>query len=209
MHGLERIFQTYTKEELNLVPSGESFRICGVVEELSKRISKKNNKAWLSFVLSTKDSRYDLQLFSEAFDTYHSLIQEGALLVVEGTIRRTDTELRFNTLRVYDFQTQFPRMVKQCHWILYDNEFTQNFLNRMQKQICDCSGNMEVKISFFYNDDYAIEGELPMCCKTYFSLDLIAELLKHKAVYALEVTPTEIAPFPGREGRNFSRGNFS
>lgn len=207
LHGLERIFQTYTPEELPLVPSGEEFRICGVVEEVSKRISKKNNRPWLAFSLSTKEMRYDLQLFSENFEKYESLVQEGTLLIVEGTVRKTEEGYQLNTQRVIDFNKNFPNLIKSLHFILYPQEESIRFCENLREIISKNAGSLEIKVSFYINNEYALEGVLPYGARTQLSLEDITTLRQHPSVYGVEITPTPIVPFPKKDFRKIARQN--
>jgi DNA polymerase-3 subunit alpha len=199
LEGIEKIFQTFQLEEWPLVPNGESFRLCGVVEEVNKRISKKTNRPWLSFSLSTKDARYDLQLFSDTFDTYAHYVHEGTLLIVEGQVKKTLDGYQLNTLRVFNFEQQFSHFIQQCHWILFPEKEVQDFMERLLKLIHEKEGNMEMKVSFYHNGEYALEGSLPACCKTYLSMDDLKVLKTHPAVYGVEITPVDIAPFPRKD----------
>lgn len=199
LDGMEEIFQTFWQDELPWVPNGESFRLCGVVEEVTKRISKKTNRPWLSFVLSTKKERYNLQLFSEVFESYGPLVQEGRLLGAEGILRKSQDSFQLNTLRVYDLKRQFSGLIKQCHWILEKNVHTSQFLEILADLMHQKEGNTEMKVSFFVNEHYALEGELPLCCRTQVSIEMLSQLRKHPAVYGLEVVPHEIVPFPRKE----------
>lgn len=209
LNGLEKIFQTYDPEELPLVPSGEAFRICGVVEEVSKRISKKNNRPWLAFTLSTKEMRYKLQLFSENFEKFGVLVQEGALIIVEGTVRKTEDGYQLNVQRIIDFNKHFPNLIKTFHWIVKSNEQTVDFFEKLRALIAQKDGTAEIKVSFEIDEDYALEGVLPYGAQTQFSLEDLADLRKHPAVYGLEVTPVDITPFPKREFRSFApRSDF-
>ena len=198
-NGIETLFQTFTADEMPLVPNGESFRLCGIVEEVNKRISKKNNRPWLSFVISTRESRYDLQLFSDVFDSYNSYVREGALVGLEGQVRKSADRYQLNVLRVFDFAQQFPKLIKQCHWILYPTKIAEDFMRRLEKLIHEREGNVELKVSFFYDEAYALEGTMPNCCKTYLSFETLQALRLHPAVYGVELTPIDIAPFPGRD----------
>lgn len=207
LNGMEKIFQTYSPEEFPLVPSGESFRICGVVEEVTKRISKKNNRPWLAFTLSTKDTRYDLQLFSDNFEKFGSLVQEGSLVIIEGTIRKTENGYNLNIQRVLDFNKNFPHLIKSLHWILYPNENSVDFFNALRQIIAQKDGSMEIKVSFRIDDAYALEGELPYGVRTHLSLEDIKTLKRHPAVYGLEITPVDITPFARKEFHRWANNN--
>ena len=198
LNGLERFFQTFQPEELPLVPNNEEFRLCGVVEDVSKRISKRTNRPWLLFTLSTKETRYELTLFSEQYERYGSFVTEGSLLLIEGLVRKNESGFSLNVQRVHDFRKEFPTLVKQLHWLVYPNEMATDFFKYLRRRIEQREGSMQLKISFFLNDDYALEGELPYGARTTLHLDEIANLRSHPAFAALEITPVEMAPFPKR-----------
>ena len=207
LNGMEKVFQTYTIDEFPLVPGGESFRICGVVEDVSKRISKKNNRPWLAFTLSTKEVRYDLQLFSDNFEKFGSLVQEGSLIIVEGTVRKTAEGYSLNTQRVIDFYKNFPYLIKSLHWILYPNENAIDFFTKLRQLISKNDGSMEMKVSFCIDETYALEGTLPFGARTQLSLEDIKLLRSHPAVYGLEILPIDITPFPKKELRSWANRN--
>ena len=202
LEGMESVFQTYQFHELPLVPSGEEFRICGVVEEATKRISKKSNRPWLAFTLSTKNERYELQLFGDNFEKFSGVVQEGTILIVEGTVRKTENGFSLNAQRVIDFKKNFPYLIKLLHWILYPNESAKDFCEKLREIIVRKDGSMEVKVSFHIDDHYALEGALPYGSRTQLSLEDIRTLRHHPAVYGLEVTPVDIAPFLKKDFRN-------
>lgn len=196
LKGLEKSFQTFTEEELALVPSGEVFRLCGVVDETTKHISKKSNRPWLSFTLSTKDTTHNLLLFADAFEKFSIFVQPGNILIVEGTVRKTEGSYSLNTLRIIDFNAHFPQLIQSIHWILYPNDKAADFLEQLQQHIVQHDGGWEMKVSFYVNKDYALEGTLPYGARTRFSLEQLNTLRAHPAVYAVEITPIEITPFP-------------
>lgn len=206
--GIEKIFQTFKAEELPIIPNGEAFRICGVVEDVNKRISKKTNRPWLAFTLSTRETRYELQLFSENFEKFGHLIQEGSILIVEGAIRKTKDAYQLNIQRVFDFQKHFPNLIKRLHWILKPNKNAKDFFQILANNIKNKEGPLEMKVSFEINELYALEGTLPIGSKTSLNLEEIAQLKKHPAVSALELTPYDIAPFPKKDFKSTSHTWF-
>lgn len=195
LQGLERFFQTFQPEELPLVPNYEPFRFCGVVEEVTKRISRKSNRPWLAFTVSTQTERYECTLFGESYNAYGSLVQEGALVLVEGVVRKNDTGFSLNAQRVRDFRKEFPHFIQQLHWIVTPNESALDFFQQLQTWINQREGSMRLKVSFALDGDYALEGELPYGAKTTLTLTDIAQLRRHPAFVALEVTPMKMEPF--------------
>ncbi len=196
LHGLERFFQTFQPDELPLVPNNEEFRLCGAVESVSKRISKKTNRPWLLFTLSAKDQRYELTLFAEPYETYGACVTEGAVLLIEGTVRKKENDFSLNVMRVRDFRKELPSFIKQLHWLVYPNEAATDFFKQLRHFIEKREGSMQQKVSFVLNDDYALEGELPYGARTMLTLEDISSLRAHPAFAGLEVTPVEMTPFP-------------
>lgn len=196
LQGLDERLQTFLPEELPLVPNNEPFRICGVVDEVTKRISRKTNRPWLNFNLSTKTFRYEMQLFSDAFERYGALVQEGALLVVEGTVRKNNTGYSLTVQRVLEFHSSFNTLIQSLHWIIKPTEVAIDFFKCLREKIERNDGSVGQKVSFKVNDQFALEGSLPYGAKCFMSLNDLRELRTHPAFYALEVGVREIAPFP-------------
>ena len=151
--------------------------------------------------------RYDLQLFSENFEKYESLVQEGTLLIVEGTVRKTEEGYQLNTQRVIDFNKNFPNLIKSLHFILYPQEEFIRFCENLREIISKNAGSLEIKVSFYINNEYALEGVLPYGARTQLSLEDITTLRQHPSVYGVEITPTPIVPFPKKDFRKIARQN--
>ena len=163
----------------------------------------------MAFTLSTKEMRYNLQLFSENFEKFGSLVQESALILVEGTVRKTEEGYQLNVQRIIDFNKHFPNLIKTFHWIVKPDENATDFFEKLRTLIAQKDGTAEVKVSFQLDENYALEGVLPYGARTQFSLKDIAELRQHPAVYALEVTPVDITPFPKKDFRTLGlRSDF-
>ena len=131
-------------------------------------------------------------------------MQEGALIIVEGTVRKTEDGYQLNVQRVIDFNKRFPNLIKTFHWIVKADEYATDFFEKLRELIVQKSGTTEIKISFQLDEDYALEGVLPYGARTELSLKEVTELRKHPAVYGLEVTPVDITPFPKKDFRSFA-----
>ncbi len=200
LNGLQRVFQTFTKEELVLVPNGEAFRLCGVVEDVQKRISKKTNRPWIAFTLSNKTELYNLQFFPETFDAFGEIIQPRNVILVEGNIRKTADNVQLNIARAYDFKKSFSSFIEVYHWILKPVTEAEDFLKKLEQHLQAVEGNADLKVSFHLNPNYALEGTLPFCCKTNFTLEQLKKFHNHPAVYGLELKAKDVPDY-----RQFAR----
>ena len=148
------------------------------------------------FTLSAKDQRYELTLFAEPYETYGACVTEGAVLLIEGTVRKKENDFSLNVMRVRDFRKELPFLIKQLHWLVHPNEAATDFFKQLRHFIEKHEGSMQQKVSFILNDDYALEGELPYGARTTLTLEDISSLRAHPSFAGLEITPVEMTPFP-------------
>lgn len=88
-NGLDQALNSLTPEQFAEAPDREPVRLCGIITGLQKRISKKNNRQWALFKLTTQETSYEVTLFPDSFDEHKDLNQFGRPLPAHA--RKTDT----------------------------------------------------------------------------------------------------------------------
>jgi DNA polymerase-3 subunit alpha len=68
--GLAEAIDTYPVADLLSQGDRVEFRLCGIASNLAKRLSKKDNRPWVSFTLATKNASVPLNMFADAFANY-------------------------------------------------------------------------------------------------------------------------------------------
>ena len=79
----------------------------------------------------------------------------------------------------------------------------KEFLKKLEQHLQSVEGNAKLKISFYLNPNYALEGTLPFCCKTNFTLEQLKQFHNHPAVYGLELKIRDVPDYrPFTRNRN-------
>jgi len=107
----------------------------------------------------------------------------------------------------YAFTDYYLLRPNDINFIYLDN--FKDFFEELATIIKNKDGSMEMKVSFAIDEAYALEGTLPMGSKTSLTLQEIAQIKKHPAIFALEVTPCETTPFPKKDFKTASHRWFN
>src|SRR5262249_54490063 len=68
--GLSDAINTYPEDELLRLGDRAEFRLCGIASNITKKLSKKDNRPWAAFTLATKRSSLALNMFADAYANY-------------------------------------------------------------------------------------------------------------------------------------------
>lgn len=132
------------------LPDRAPFRLCGVVSNIQKRLTRRDNKPWAQFSLATKRSSYQLTAFNEAYENFGNLLNDNALLVAHGStaIRDGDVTLRVNQLLPLD--SALATLIKKITWVLDSNSSHQveEFLSSLRQSLDDDRGNTALEFGF-------------------------------------------------------------
>jgi len=107
------------------------FRACGVVSNVVKRLTKKDNKAWCYFTLSGRDNSkvWQINLFPAAYEEYFSRVRDGDCVCVIGECQSKDgAELRFNGESVMTMQSAISAFCDEIDWIIDPDSRSERFV---------------------------------------------------------------------------------
>ena len=106
--------QEALKEALSILPKLEalqergrlSFRLCGAVNTLAKKITKQSKRPWAIFKLSNPEGSKDVVIYSEAYETFKYHLKEGEIVCVEGKARwdHSRAQARLEVLKIMDLE---------------------------------------------------------------------------------------------------------
>lgn len=182
------------------LPDRAPFRLCGVVSNIQKRLTRRDNKPWAQFTLATKKSSYQLTAFNEAYEKFGHLLTDNTLLVAHGstTIRDGDVTLRVNQLLSLD--SALATLIKKITWVL-DSQSQQkvgDFLSSLRQSLDDDRGNTALEFGFLLDSNEvalsSIAGSLTWNPKP----PLFKAFRAHPAVVDTWIEPQEVPNLDSR-----------
>ncbi len=179
------------------------FRICGVVSEVTKRFSKKDNQPWAFFKVSTQTSTYEMSAFSRTYANYGSLLEEGAILLLIGQTRHQNDEVRFSIESVKPLAGCISNLIKKvtltldCH-----HPDALGWLKGFQKELIETvNGDMALQILCANGDKLGALAELPDSLKWRYSPAALKKLRETPCIKNISATAAGFTP-PERQWNN-------
>lgn len=199
----EKVINSLDETSFDSLEDNTPFRICGVATTLTKRISKRDNRPWLTFNLSTRTTSYTVNLFPEPYAMCGLNLSEGGCFLVTGTLRRRGGDLSFNALEAHPLEKKLPSLIKSLTWLLDpQSQDVNDFLLKLSAFINNNSGFIPTQIAFVTNKTEAILANTAASLGCSFNRANIQLLKKHPACVKLiyEILPlTKTNDIPRRK----------
>jgi DNA polymerase-3 subunit alpha len=177
-----------TSEDLETAADNIPFRLCGVVANVTKKISKKDNRAWAFFDLSTRKHTFTLYLFPDNYEKAAGLLEENQTICVQGILRSRDGEVRLNATEIYNLDKRLSSLITHITWTLKAeelllNDFIQQFSNYVHQH--EGSIKMELNLQIGNTQQLRVTPAHSLTCR--FDKEILLNLRKHPAVMGIEV----------------------
>lgn len=147
--GFDEVITSFNEESLKDLEDRSAFRVCGVVTNINKRISKKDNRAWAFFNVGTRKGVYQINIFSEAYEQYGKHIEDGEIIVINGMVQNRGGEVRLNANELFSFESRFPGLIKSVTWLLDPKKVEVNeFLEKLASHVHSAQGATAMRLAF-------------------------------------------------------------
>ena len=186
--GIAEALDTYTTEDLLKQGDRVEFRLCGIASNIARKYSKKDNRPWSPFTLSTRKSSIGLNMFADAFAAYGKHLVENAPVLVQGNIIVNQEGPRVNVKECYPLDVSVANMVKKVTFLLKpDHKDVPGFLHQLREILNKNSGDTRIEFAFVFEDRYAplAEGSGALTWKVFGKT--FQMLRKHPAVISVLV----------------------
>lgn len=204
--GLAQELDSASYDEIMATKDRRSFRLCGVLADIEKRYTKKDGSPWARFTLLAKEKDYSLPMFTEAFEKFGNLLQEGGLIVAEGVASNKEGEVRLNITTLCSVDQAISQLIEEITWLVNpSNPETPLFLRNLFKESERGVGKSTMGLAFAEPAD--AEGlvvELDQRFRLSLTLEKLKNLRSANCVRGMRVKTTEPAPPPEPRYRNRS-----
>jgi DNA polymerase-3 subunit alpha len=176
------------------LPDRAPFRLCGVIGNIQKRLTRRDNKPWAQFSLATHKASYQLTLFNDAYEKFGHLLQDNALLVAHGSVavRDGDTTLRVNQLLPLD--KAIASLIRKITWVLDPSESgkVEDFLQDFRKSLDDDRGNTTLEFGFLLDSQEVALAGIASSLTWNPKPNLFKSFKRHPAVVSAWIEPEAV-----------------
>ncbi|MBI5693554.1 MAG: DNA polymerase III subunit alpha [Verrucomicrobia bacterium] len=186
--GLTEAIDTFSVDELLSQSDRTEFRLCGISSNLTKKLSKKDNRPWVAFTLATRRASIGLNMFADAYAAYGTALAENALVLVQGNILVGPEGARINVKECYPLDAQTAGLVRKVVWLLHPAHpelpaFLQQLRDTLNRQV----GDTRVEFAFLFEDRVAPLAEASTALTWKINAASFQALRSHPAVAGVQV----------------------
>ena len=186
--GLAEAIDTFPVEELLRQADRAEFRLCGIASNLTKKLSKKDNRPWVAFTLATKEASLALNMFADAYAAYGQSLAENALILVQGNILVNQEGARINVKECYPIDAQVAGLVRKVTWLLHPaHRELPAFLRLLREKLNQQVGDTRVELAFVFEDRTAAVAEASNALTWKINAPSFQVLRAHPAVAGVQI----------------------
>lgn len=186
--GLENEIDTLDGTEDLATLDRRPFRICGVVTNVNRRLTRKDNRPWAHFSLAAKKGHYPINLFPDAYEANRNPLVESNIVVVEGEIRhdaqRSETRLNAERLSLLE-QTLSSYLTEMLFVVKPDELLLPSFIEKLEAYLKSHEGPIEVKIGLLLDDGEVMVAGLAASLKCRMEPDAFKAFRRDPVVVGL------------------------
>jgi DNA polymerase-3 subunit alpha len=196
---LAEALDTYPAGELSQQPDRTEFRLCGIVTNIAKKFSKKDNRPWAAFNFSTKSASIPLNMFADAFAAYGDSLAENALAMVAGNIIAGNDGPRINVKECSRLESAVTSLTRKITWLLQpDHPGLPEFLRRLRETVAKQPGETRTELAFVFEDRVAPVAETSSALGWKITAPVFQELRAHPAVVGVQLQTKRLELKPDR-----------
>ena len=209
-HGLDEAIATLAvtpdRTELDK-KERHTVRLCGIVGGLEKKISKKDNRPWALFTVSTRLVTLPVTLFTDAYDSVSVLKDGDTPLLMDGVHVIVDARLSYREERnewsisahsVMPLRNA-PAMIKRILFALRPGPEATDFMEKLIAHTRKVDGTTIVQVGILQADGRVLVAEAARGMTTRFNTETYGAFGRHPACAGVEIEPVPPAQPPQRK----------
>ncbi len=196
------------------------FRACGVISNVTKKLSKKDNRPWCFFTLSGRNNAkvWQISVFANAYDELLETLRaqnsgeqidvtsiEGKCFCVIGDCRSEDgSELRLSAQKLIPMADAVAANVTSIEWLISPYNQPEHFVKQLSQCVYNEAPGSSINhiIKIQVSENSFIEFSHDGISQSDYNADIFKKLVKEPAVIDLKVA---VKPTPERERKQFTR----
>ena len=186
--GLADAINTFPEEQLVTLGDRTEFRLCGIASNITKKLSKKDNRPWAAFTLATKRSSLALNMFADAYAAYAGSLLPDVPVLVQGNIIGGNDGTRINIKECYPLESFVSGIVKKVTWLLHPaHPELPAFFRLLRDTVTSQSGDTRMEFAFVFEDRAAPVAEVSGALAWRLTAPVFQQLRAHPAVAGVQL----------------------
>ncbi|RXK52848.1 DNA polymerase III subunit alpha [Oleiharenicola lentus] len=180
--GLAEALCTHTEETVMLEGDRVEYRLAGLMSGINKKLSKKDNRPWAFFTLSSKRGTLSVNMYADAYETYSKHLAENAPVVILGTVMKGNDGTRLNVKELYPLDAYLQNNIRKVTWLVQpEHPQLPDFLRLLRKTLDAAGGETKVELAFLFEGRVAPIAETSTALKWRIMPDTFQRLRAHPA----------------------------
>jgi len=197
--GLADAIDTCAEDQLLQQPDRAEFRLCGIAGNITKKLSKKDNRPWAAFTLATRRATVPLNMFADGFEAHGRNLVENAPVLVQGNIIQGNDGPRLNIKECYPLEPAVTGLVKKVTWLLHPaHPELVDFLRRLRAAVNAASGDTRFELAFVFEGRAAPIADASPGLTWKLTSPSFQELRAHPAVAGVQLETKKLELKPDR-----------
>ena len=186
--GLADAINTFPEDELLRLGDRSEFRLCGIASNITKKLSKKDNRPWAAFTLATKRASLALNMFADAYAAYAGNLLPETPVLVQGNIIGGNDGTRINIKECYPLDGFVTGIVRKVTWLLHPaHPELPAFFRLLRDTINQQSGDTRMEFAFVFDDRAAPVAEASAALGWKLTAAVFQQLRAHPAVAGVQL----------------------
>lgn len=191
---LYEYLQTLDASQLKTIPDRQQFRIMGVVSNVAVKVSKRDNRKWALFSLSTPQQSFaDLCIYADAYEKYAHLLSNNTIVTVHGQVLNKNDEIRLNALELIGISETLESTIETTFVIFNNGETIDASLKWLRRLLNDSFGEAKLDLGLRLADGSVLRAEVAPSLRFRPTTRLLREINRHPLVievrYAVKDMP--------------------
>lgn len=203
--GLDDALEHIPDEALVRRISRDRFRVCGVVSNVVKRITKKDNRLWAYFTISgRRGETRQINFFPSAYEKCADSIIDGQCVCVVGECRSdAGGEVKFNGESIEPMASAANSAIKRCDWVIDPEIHAERFVKMLSNYVYnDAEGSqVEHRLYLRASDEDFIEIQSSANMRSSYNAKAFQHLRAEPALIKMKARAVPI-PEPERKSWN-------
>jgi len=179
---LYEYLQNVDSDKLSEVSDREPFRVMGVVSNIVVKPSKRDNRKWAMFNLSTPGESFNVSIFADAYEKYAHLILNNNIVTVHGQVMNKNGDVRMNVMEVISATETLESYVEKTFVIFNNGETIDSSLRWLRRLLNDSFGDTRMDIGLRLEDGHVLRAEIASSLRYQATSKMLAQIVKHPLV---------------------------